>query len=48
MITNHIKQIQEFFIKKLKKKPSFGVTGLNPHCEVIIIQVRRIILLNQL
>ena len=33
MITNHVKQIQKFFIKKLKKKPSFGVTGLNPHCE---------------
>ncbi len=32
-IINHVKQIQKFFVKKLKKKPSFAVTGLNPHCE---------------
>ena len=33
MIANHVKQIQKFFIEKFKKKPSFGITGLNPHCE---------------
>lgn len=32
-IENHIKILNNFFIKILKKKPKIAVTGLNPHCE---------------
>ena len=28
-----IKKIDEFYKKYFKKKPKFGITGLNPHCE---------------
>lgn len=28
-----IKKIDNFYKKYLKKKPKFGITGLNPHCE---------------
>ena len=28
-----IKKIDNFYRKYLKKKPKFGITGLNPHCE---------------
>ena len=28
-----IKKIDNFYRKFLKKKPKFGITGLNPHCE---------------
>ena len=28
-----IKKINNFYKKYLKKKPKFGITGLNPHCE---------------
>ena len=28
-----IKKINNFYRKYLKKKPKFGITGLNPHCE---------------
>ena len=33
LIVNKIITINEFYRKKLKKKPRFAVTGLNPHCE---------------
>ncbi len=33
LIIKKIETINSFFIKKLKKKPSFAITGLNPHCE---------------
>ena len=32
-IINHVKKIHEFYKKRFNKNPSFGVTGLNPHCE---------------
>ena len=32
-IINHVKKIHEFYKKSLNKNPTFGVTGLNPHCE---------------
>ena len=32
-ILEKIKLIQNFYIKKLDKKPRIGVLGLNPHCE---------------
>ena len=32
-ILEKIKLIQNFYIKKLHKKPRIGVLGLNPHCE---------------
>ncbi len=32
-IINHVKKIHEFYKKNLNKNPTFGVTGLNPHCE---------------
>tara|TARA_Y100000741_G_scaffold362568_1_gene348603 strand:+ start:225 stop:1211 length:987 start_codon:yes stop_codon:yes gene_type:complete len=32
-IVNKIMTINYFYKKKLNKKPSFAVTGLNPHCE---------------
>ena len=32
-IKNHIKILNDFFIKFLNKKPKIAVTGLNPHCE---------------
>ena len=32
-IINNVKLIQQFYIKKLKKKPKIAITGLNPHCE---------------
>jgi len=32
-IYTHIKLINEFYIKNLKKKPRIAITGLNPHCE---------------
>ena len=28
-----IKKINNFYKKYLKKKPKFGITGINPHCE---------------
>jgi 4-hydroxy-L-threonine phosphate dehydrogenase PdxA len=35
-IIEKIKIINNFYIKRLKKKPKIGVTGLNPHCESIL------------
>ena len=32
-IINHVKRIDIFFKKYLKKKPNIAITGLNPHCE---------------
>ncbi len=32
-IIQNILTINSFFKKKLKKKPKFAITGLNPHCE---------------
>ena len=32
-IVYHVKELNEFYKKKLKKKPSIALTGLNPHCE---------------
>jgi len=32
-IINQIKLIDQFYKKRLKKKPKIAVTGLNPHCE---------------
>ncbi len=32
-IMHKVETINNFFIQKLKKKPSFGILGLNPHCE---------------
>ena len=32
-IKNHIRILNNFYIKILKKKPKIAVTGLNPHCE---------------
>ena len=32
-IINHIEKIHEFYKKRFNKKPSFAITGLNPHCE---------------
>ncbi len=32
-IINHVKIIENFYKKFLKKKPYIGITGLNPHCE---------------
>ena len=32
-IINHVKLIDEFYKKRLKKTPRIGITGLNPHCE---------------
>jgi 4-hydroxythreonine-4-phosphate dehydrogenase len=32
-IINHVKLIQDFYIKKLKINPKIAITGLNPHCE---------------
>ena len=32
-IINHVKNIDLFFKKYLKKKPNIAITGLNPHCE---------------
>ena len=32
-IINHVKKISIFYKKKFNKKPSFAITGLNPHCE---------------
>ena len=43
-VTNQIKKkniiekinfINEFYKKNLKKKPSIGILGLNPHCESV-------------
>ena len=34
-IIEKIKLIDEFYKKKLKKKPKFAVVGLNPHCESV-------------
>ena len=34
-IINHVQQICKFFKKRLNRKPSFAITGLNPHCESI-------------
>ena len=33
IIINHVKKIHYFYKKKFNKKPSFAITGLNPHCE---------------
>ena len=35
IIIEKIKLIDNFFKKKLKKKPKIAITGLNPHCESI-------------
>jgi len=32
-IINHVKKIDYFFRKYLKRKPYIAITGLNPHCE---------------
>ena len=32
-LINHVKKIDIFFKKYLKKKPNIAITGLNPHCE---------------
>ena len=32
-IINHVKKIDHFFLKYIKKKPNIAITGLNPHCE---------------
>ena len=32
-IINHVKKIDFFYKKQLKKKPNIAITGLNPHCE---------------
>ena len=32
-IVKKVETINNFYIKKLAKKPSFAITGLNPHCE---------------
>jgi len=32
-IINHVKKIDFFYKKNFKKRPSFAITGLNPHCE---------------
>ena len=32
-IIDHVKLIDEFYKKNLKKKPKIAITGLNPHCE---------------
>lgn len=32
-IINHVKKINDFYIKTHKKKPKIAITGLNPHCE---------------
>jgi len=34
-IINHVQEINKFFKKRLNRKPSFAITGLNPHCESI-------------
>ena len=31
----HVKKINEFYKKYLKKKPNIALTGLNPHCETL-------------
>ncbi len=45
-IINNVTTINSFFINKLKKKPRFAITGLNPHCETVKIfsEEKRIIL----
>ena len=35
-IEEKINLIDKFYLKKLKFKPSIGVTGMNPHCESIL------------
>ena len=32
-IINNVVKINNFYLKKLKKKPFFAILGLNPHCE---------------
>ena len=32
-IINHVRKINDFYKKNLRKKPSIAITGLNPHCE---------------
>jgi 4-hydroxythreonine-4-phosphate dehydrogenase len=32
-IVNHVKLINQFYKKRLKKNPKIAITGLNPHCE---------------
>ena len=32
-IVNHVKLIDQFYKKIIKKKPKIAITGLNPHCE---------------
>jgi len=32
-IYNNVKKINSFYIKYRKKKPTFAILGLNPHCE---------------
>ena len=34
-IINDVKNINYFYLKKLKRKPKFAILGLNPHCESI-------------
>ena len=40
MIKKKIKLIDIFFKKYLKKKPQIAITGLNPHCESIILSMK--------
>ena len=32
-IINHVMKIDKFYKRRLNKRPSIGLTGLNPHCE---------------
>jgi 4-hydroxy-L-threonine phosphate dehydrogenase PdxA len=36
-IIQHIKIINDFYLKNFKYKPKIAVTGLNPHCESILV-----------
>ena len=36
IINEKIFLIQKFYLKNFKKKPRFGILGLNPHCESIL------------
>ena len=40
-IINHVQQISEFYKKKFNILPKIGITGLNPHCRVIFIKVKK-------
>ena len=43
---NHVEKIHKFYKKNLKKIPHIGLTGLNPHGGIILIQMKRIKLLS--